>query len=161
MTNSNYGRKDRLIKERRHDTYKPQKKLPENSLCEDCGALFSKGHWTWNDPPEKTHPTTCPACRRIADQYPAGIVQMRGNFYNQHRDEIWNLIRNVEKMEKQSHPMERIMNSSDESDTTILHTTGVHLARRIGEVIAHSFQGEFSFQYSDGEQNIRVMWQRD
>ena len=161
MSNGNFGRKDRLIKERRHDTYKPQKKLPEHSLCGDCGALFAKGRWAWATPPKVTHPTTCPACRRIADHYPAGTIEMRGLFYNQHRDEIWNLIQNTEKQEKKNHPLERIMDSLEEDDHTVLRTTGIHLARRIGEVLSHSFQGNFSFKYGEAEKSIKVQWQRD
>ena len=161
MSNGNFGRNDRLIKERRHDTYHSQKKLPEPSLCGDCGALFVGGHWTWSTPPENTHSTTCPACRRIADNFPAGTIKMQGDFYVKHRDEIWNLIHNTEKQEKQNHPLERLMDSRDEDDHTLLHTTGIHLARRIGEVLSRSFQGDFSFQYGDGEQSIKVQWQRD
>jgi hypothetical protein len=43
---------------------------------------------------------------------------------------------------------------------TLVMTTGVHLARRIGEALARAYKGELSFQYLDGEQRIKVHWQR-
>ncbi|MDH5298107.1 MAG: BCAM0308 family protein [Desulfobulbaceae bacterium] len=161
MDKGTFGRKDRLIKEERHDTYRSKAKLPEPSLCNGCGALFANGRWSWSEPPEKSHDTTCPACRRIADKYPAGTLEMGGLFYQQHRDEIWNLIHNTEKQEKQERPLERIMNITDEGAQTVVTTTGVHLARRIGEALARSYQGDFSFQYADAENSIRGRWQRD
>jgi hypothetical protein len=52
------------------------------------------------------------------------------------------------------------MNIKDESDHTLLTTTGVNIARRIGEAISRSYNGNFSFQYADGEKSIRVYWER-
>jgi hypothetical protein len=53
MENSQYGRRDRLIQEKRHDAYREWEKWPEPTVCKDCGALFRGGHWTWEPaPPE-------------------------------------------------------------------------------------------------------------
>ena len=161
MDKGSFGRKDRLIKEERHDAYQAKEKLPEPSLCGGCGALFANGRWAWNDAPDRTYPTTCPACRRIADRYPAGTVELRGTFYASHRDEIWNLIRNTEKQEKAERPLERIMEVVENTDLTVVTTTGVHLARRIGEALARSYQGEMNLQYADAEKNVRIQWQRN
>ena len=38
-----------------------------------------------------------------------------------------------------------------ESDHTLVTTTGVNIARRIGEAISRSYNGDFSFQYADGK----------
>ncbi|MDH4321061.1 MAG: BCAM0308 family protein [Desulfobulbaceae bacterium] len=161
MDKGTHGRKDRLIKEERHDSYRQKEKLPEPSRCGDCGVLYANGRWTWAEPPEKSHLTTCPACRRIADHYPAGTIKLGGFFYDQHRDEIWNLIHNTEKQEKQERPLERIMDFTDADGQTEVRTTGVHLARRIGEALSRSYHGEFSFQYGDGDKSIRVQWHRE
>lgn len=161
MDKGSHGRKDRLIKQKRHDAYQGRHKWPEPAQCIDCGALLSNGRWTWKQPPnEKAVEVTCPACRRIVDRYPAGYIEIKGDFYTAHQKEILNLIRNVEKQEKGEHPLERIMTTSDESGHTLVTTTGVHIARRIGEALSQSYKGAYSFQYADGEKRIRVYWER-
>lgn len=153
-------RKDRLIKQKRQDVYEATDKWPESTLCIKCGALFSNGRWTWNQPKDKTNPITCPACRRIEDNYPAGHIEIKGPFFTEHHNEILNLIYNVEKQEKGERPLERIMNIADSGDHTTVTTTGIHIARRVGEALYRSYKGEFTFQYGEGEKNIRVYWQR-
>lgn len=160
MVKGPYGRKDRLIKEKRHDTYRPRQKMPEPTMCTDCGALFAAGRWSWKTPTGEAYKTICPACRRIADKYPAGHIEIRGTFFRTRSAEITNLMRNIEKQEKAERPLERIMWWIDENDRILVTTTGVHLARRIGEALSQSYQGDFSFQYGDGEKSIRVFWQR-
>lgn len=38
-------RRDKLLQERVHDTYRTWGKLREPTLCPDCGAVYHKGHW--------------------------------------------------------------------------------------------------------------------
>ena len=40
--------------------------------------------------------------------------------------------------------MERIMAIADDDDQTVVTTTGIHVARRIGESLCHSYQGQFA-----------------
>jgi hypothetical protein len=47
-----------------------------------------------------------------------------------------------------------------EKSRATLTTTGIHIARRIGETLTKSYQGNFSFHYIDGEKSIRVFWER-
>lgn len=155
-----YGRKDRLIRKKRHDVYEEREKWPEPTLCTKCGALFVNGRWSWRKPPKKAKEIICPACRRSADNYPAAYIEIKGEFFEEHRNEILNLIRNIEEQEKAEHPLERIMSITDEKDYTLVTTTGIHIARRIGEVLSRSYKGDFSFQYTEGEKHLRVYWQR-
>lgn len=154
------SRKDRLIKEKRHDVYQERSKWPENSRCSECGALYVNGRWTWQEAPARSHELICPACRRIIDRYPAGYVEIKGAFFVQHRDEILNLIRNVEKQEKDEHPLERIISINTDNGFPLLTTTGTHVARRLGEALSRAFKGELSFQYAEDDKVIRVYWQR-
>ena len=101
----------------------------------------------------------CPACQRIADNYPAGYVELKGEFFEQRREEILNLVNNEEKLETGEHPMEKIMAITLEDDTTLITTTGVHVARRIGEAIARAYQGNLDYTYGDNEKSIRVVWE--
>jgi hypothetical protein len=155
-----YKRENKFIKEKRHDVYQEWGKLPENSLCTECGVVFLNGRWSWNKPTGKVNNAVCPACRRSADNYPAGRIEIKGDFFNEHREEILNLISNIEKHEKEKHPLERIMSVIDEKDHTLVTTTGIHIARRIGDALSQSYKGEYSFQYAEGDKSIRVYWHR-
>ena len=43
---------------------------------------------------------------------------------------------------------------------TLVTTTGIHVARRIGEALARAYKGDLSYQYAAAEKRIRVYWQR-
>jgi hypothetical protein len=160
MSKGLYGRKDRLIKEKQHNIYREGDKSLETAQCTECGVLFLNGRWSWEEPPAETKETICPACRRIADRYPAGHIEIKGSFFAEHREELLNLIRNTEKQEKGQYPLERIMSITDQKNHTLITTTGIHIARRIGEALSRAYKGELSFQYADAEKRIRVYWQR-
>jgi len=160
MDKSRYGRRDRLVQEKRHDTYKEKGKWPESTVCSQCKAVFQEGRWSWGEVPEKANNTLCPACQRIKDNYPAGELEIRGKFYIHNKEELLNLIKNEEKREAGTHPMERIMNIQESDGLTTITTTGIHLARRIGEALSKAYQGTLEFTYGDGEKSIRVYWER-
>jgi len=153
------GMRERF-KDARHDTYQERQKWPEPTRCTECGAVFASGRWTWNIAPAPAHETVCPACKRIADHMPAGIVSISGTFFEGHRDEIVNLIHNVEELEKGEHPLERMIAIRDDPEGTSVTTTGVHLARRIGEALESAYKGKLIVQYADQEEHVRVSWNR-
>lgn len=161
MANTRFGRKDRLIKQKRIDAYQQMHNPPEPTVCSKCQALFANGRWTWKPPPSDSNESTCPACRRIIDNYPAGFITIKGEFYILHRDNILNLVKNVENQEKRGRPLERIMNIDRQNDQAIITTTGIHVARRIGEALSKSFKGDLSIQYADADKNVRVNWSRE
>ena len=161
MDKSQYGRRDRLIQEKRHDTYKEQRKLPEPTVCSECRAVYLEGRWAWWEAAVNAHAIVCPACQRIKDNFPAGYLEILGGFYGTHREEITNLIHNLEAQEKSDHPMERVMAIAEEEDRVLVTTTGIHLARRIGEALNNAYQGELAFNYGDGEKTIRLTWVRE
>jgi NMD protein affecting ribosome stability and mRNA decay len=154
-----YG-KDKLIKEKRHDAYPAREKWPEPTVCTVCGSRFVGGRWTWEAGPDAVHETVCPACRRIRDDFPAGYVQIRGLFLTGHQEEIHNLIRNIEAAEKEDHPLERLIAVKNEDGGLLVTTTGIHVARRIGEALERAYQGELTIQYAEGTKRIRIDWER-
>lgn len=156
-----HGRRDRLIQEERHDTYRAHGKLPEPTRCPECGAVFQKGRWTWAEAPPSANEDTCPACRRIQDAYPAGFLTIAGSFFQGHRDEIVNLVRNEEKKENAEHPLKRIMDMKDTDDGVLVTTTDPHLARSIGEALSRAYEGDCDYQYTDDDRMLRVVWKRD
>ncbi len=154
-------RKDRLIKDHRKDVYVDQVTLKEPAICSRCNAVYSTGRWTWKTTEQYTTKTTCPACRRISDNYPAGYIEIRGNFFSHHSTDILNLINNTERLEKAERPLERIISIEEFKERMLITTTGIHIARRIGDALSRSYQGKFNFQYADGEKSIRVFWERE
>ena len=154
-------RKDRLIRDHRKDVYINQITLKDPAVCSKCNAVYTNGRWTWKTTEQTTSKTTCPACRRISDNYPAGYIEIKGNFFQIHLTDILNLINNTEQLEKNERPLERIISITEHENKTVITTTGIHIARRIGEALNRSYQGNFLFQYADGEKSIRVFWERE
>lgn len=153
-------RRDRMVQETRHDTYQATHKLPEPTVCPQCGAVFHEGRWQWLARPAQAHEETCPACHRIQDDYPAGFVTVGGSFFKDNRDELLNLVRNEEARARAEHPLKRIMKIEDEDDGILVTTTDIHLARGIGEALHHAYQGELEFHYNEKENLLRVAWER-
>jgi len=160
MQNGMYGRNDRLIKTKRLDAYRRRKKLPDPTRCRSCGSVYAKGRWSWDQAPEDAHQASCPACQRVADRYPAGLIEIEGPFFADHQEEILNLINNIESLEKGEHPLQRLMETRTEEARAVVTTTGIHIARRIGEALSRSYSGELSFEYGDAQKTIRVHWKR-
>ncbi|HHG74826.1 MAG TPA: ATPase [Persephonella sp.] len=155
------NRKDRLIQEYIHDPYFTKEKYPDPSICERCGVVFHEGVFQWIEPPPKNaEKMICPACRRIEDRYEGGIVVLEGDFLKSHKEEIINLIRNVEQNEMAYRPLERVINMEDEGDKITITTTYEHLARRIGEAVHRAYKGDLNFKYPEGTKYIRVHWKR-
>jgi NMD protein affecting ribosome stability and mRNA decay len=151
---------DRLIREHEHDTYKSRRKLPEPTVCPECGAVFHRGRWAWGERPPQAHETHCPACLRIRDRYPAGYVTLSGPFLEQHEQEILGLARNIEAREKAEHALKRIMAVQHENGKILITTTDMHLARTIGDALYHAYEGEVDYEYTDEANILRVSWER-
>jgi len=155
-------RRDRLVEDTRHDPYRLDQKLPDSTGCPNCGAVYREGRWQWRSDSAPAAERICPACRRIEDHYPAGIVTLGGTFLAAHRQEILNLLTNVEAHERSEHPQQRVMEiESGEADELIVTTTGSHLARAMGEALHRAYEGALNFRYAERENLIRVSWQRE
>ncbi len=154
------ARRDRMLQDGRHDPYRSRGKYPEPTVCGGCSAVYQGGRWAWVPAPPGARVATCPACQRVADRNPAGRVELRGGFFPSHREEILNLVRNTAESERAERPMERLMGVEEEAGGAVVTTTGVHLARRIGEQLARSYQGSLDLRYGNGESSVRVAWER-
>ena len=134
-----------LQREYIHDTYKSRKKLSDPTVCPRCGAVFHKGRWSWAPLPVQTHKKVCPACRRIEDMCPAGILRMSGPFLNAHREEVLNAVHHQEKEVKKEHPLCRIIGIEESKEGIVITTTAcifhVGSVRRCGTPIT----GDSSF----------------
>jgi NMD protein affecting ribosome stability and mRNA decay len=122
--------------------------------------MYRDGRWIWGAAPADAQRTECPACRRSADDYPAGIVTLRGAFAAEHREEIRSLLRHVEERERKEHALKRIMAIREDGDALVVTTTDWRLARGIGEALHHAYQGELDQRFTEAENVTRVDWER-
>jgi NMD protein affecting ribosome stability and mRNA decay len=154
-------RREQLQDDPRHDSYKAKGKLPDPTRCPECGAVFVKGRWTWSGAQgAAAHEQLCPACQRIRDDFPAGYVSLGGDYLAGHREEILNIVRNCEAVEKAGHPLQRIIAIKDVESGILVTTTDAHLARRIAEGVHDACKGSLALQYNNEENLVRATWRR-
>ncbi len=141
-------------------------------ICEDCGAVFTAGRWRLNEstgkkvtpslskPPPPT-PVVCPACHRIRDDVPAGVVHLSGSFLEEHSEEIMRLVNHENEKAMTANPLHRVMHIAPLSDGTVeIHTTDDKLAQRIGKAIHRAYDGEIKYQSAHDNRLARVVWYR-
>lgn len=140
------------------DPYQAQQKLHEPTACPQCGAVYHHGRWQWGQRPAEAREALCPACRRIAEALPAGILTLHGAFARQHKDEIIGLARNEEAAEKSEHPLNRIISIAETQDGLAIDTTDIHLPRRLGEALKRAFHGRLDIHFDEAGYFARVDW---
>jgi NMD protein affecting ribosome stability and mRNA decay len=154
-------RREQLLDNPRHDSYKSKVKLPDPTRCPECGAVFRAGRWTWGSVQGETvHEQLCPACQRIRDGYPGGYLTLGGEYLAAHSDEILHIVKNCEAKEKAEHPLQRIIAIKKVDGNVVVTTTDAHLARRIAENIHDACKGNLALQYSKEENLVRATWSR-
>jgi len=145
------------------DPYERQQKPASGTVCPQCRAVFYDGRWEWwSPPPDKAAAEElCAACRRTNENFPAGVVTLRGAFVREHRDELIRLARHQEELEKKEHPMNRIIAIEDDADGVTINTTDIHLPRRIGETIKRAWRGKLTAEFEEEGYFVRVNWVRE
>lgn len=158
---SNHRRRDRLLREHEHDTYRLRGKPREPTRCPECGVVYRKGRWQWSTAaPNSAKPMLCPACQRAHDRCPAGFLALTGPFFSEHREEILHLARNIEAREKNLHPLRRIIGLENRDDGVLITTTTMDTARSIGTAVHNAYKGELEYRYTDESNILRVSWRR-
>ena len=140
------------------DPYQARQKMSEPTACRQCGAVYHHGRWQWGQRPAGAHEDLCPACHRINDGLPAGIVTLHGPVTPQHREAIIGLARNQEEAEKGEHPLNRIISVEEKAEGLVIATTDIHLPRRIGEALERAFQGTLDMHFDEAGYFVRVDW---
>lgn len=143
--------------------YYEGKKYKEPTFCPNCGLVYREGRWI-NDsiPPEKdAHEALCPACRRKRDRNPEGLVYLSGNYFEEHKKEILQLVKNGEQKAKDARPLQQLMWAEEEENSMELAMTNEHLARRIGKSIARAHDGNLDIKSGQNERLVRVYWSRE
>lgn len=143
------------------DAYQEKGGVKGGAYC-SCGAVFSNKRWCHDDGTYKQegHELVCPACRRIADRNPAGIVTISGDFFATHESEIRNLITVIAQRAAVKNPLGRVMEICNENDGVTITTTDVKLAQKIGRDVFKSHGGLLNYIWSHAEAPVRVIWSR-
>ena len=153
--------------DRTRDPYIPRKGPLEVGVCPECHAISRKKRWYLDEAEYVSLARTgavlrrCPACRKIADGFPSGVVTLRGKFLQTHRDEILSIVRNEERRARETNPLERIMGIRDGDESVEILTTDEKLAQRIGREIRKAYRGTVSYKWSEDANLVRVNWSRD
>lgn len=142
------------------DPYNARSRPPEPTNCPQCRASFMNGRWSWEKAPKDAYSQVCPACQRIHDRFPAGYITLKGPFFQEHRDEIVQLLQSHEKTEKEARPLQRIMGMDDKKDGLEVTTTDSQLARVLAEALQGAFKGDLKLRYSRDENLVRAIWKR-
>ena len=167
MATIRYEPASRKNVDRETDPYKPRKGAHDVGVCPTCHAICRNKRWHL-DPKEYASLAVagalarpCPACRKIADGFPAGVVTLRGAYLRTHRDEILRLVRNEEGRSRGINPLERIMEIREGEDGMEILTTDEKLAQRIGREIRKACRGAVEYRWSEDTKLLRVRWVRD
>jgi hypothetical protein len=136
-------------------------------MCRICHSVYYHKRWYLEGDvlarEARSIPTgliICPACRKIHDHFPGGIITLHGEFLNAHKDQILHLVRNEEVRAKGVNPLERIISIKDRGECVEIHTTSERFAQRIGREIQRAYKGDATYHWSRNDKFVRVDWNR-
>lgn len=137
-------------------------------ICSVCEAVYSGQRWYLKEQVNfkklknlAIGLTICPACRKIRDNSPGGIVHLSGSFLSRHKDDIINMIRNEGVRAMETNPLERIMDIEGEGTDYNILTTNEKLAQRIGRSLYKAYSGNVKYTWSEDNKLVRVSWKRE
>jgi hypothetical protein len=103
----------------------------------------------------------CPACLKIRDNFPGGIVTLKGDYVLPHKQNLMNLVKNEEARARGFNPLERVMSVKENGfGSIVISTTNEKLAQRLGRAIKKAFHGEVAYHWSHDNKLARVDWER-
>ncbi len=150
------------------DSYLPRGASRSVSICEGCRAVYMNKRWYGSAGAYDTavqNPATvtmvCPACLKIRDNFPGGIVTLKGDYVLPHKQDLMKLVKNEEERARGLNPLERVMSIKENVyGSLVIATTNEKLAQRIGRAIKKAFHGVVSYQWSHENKLVRVDWVR-
>lgn len=148
-------------------TYLPKAGLKETAVCSKCKLVYQNKRWRIDEKEaarliasSATNKGICPACRRMADAIPAGIISLSGGYLHENRDAILNLVKHVEEKGRDKNPLGRIMEISLDKGVITINTTEDKIAQKIGREIFKAHKGELHYSWSHEQKMVRVTWKR-
>ncbi len=149
------------------DSYLPRGASRRISICEGCRAVYMNKRWYIGSKLDdlgsksETAATVCPACSKIRDNFPGGIVTLKGDYVLKHKQDLMNLVRNEEERARGFNPLERVMSVRENGyGSIVISTTNEKLAQRLGRAIKKAFHGEVAYHWSHDNKLVRVDWER-
>jgi hypothetical protein len=150
------------------DCYLPRGASRSVSICGSCRAVYMNKRWYVDGDTAKaaaketkTNLVVCPACLKIRDNFPGGIVTLRGDYVLAHKQDVINLIKNEEERARGFNPLERVMSIKENGHgSLVVNTTNEKLAQRLGRAIKRAFHGEVAYHWSHDNKLVRVDWER-
>jgi hypothetical protein len=139
------------------------------SVCDGCRAVYMNKRWYADGAVDDTTlrtgeagKTVCPACLKIRDNFPGGIVTLKGDYVLPHKQDLLKLIRNEEERARGLNPLERVMSVKENGyGSIVISTTNEKMAQRIGRAIKKAFHGDVAYHWSHDNKLVRVDWVRE
>lgn len=148
---------------RNADPYLPKGGYKEAAFCRECGAVCRNKRWSAGEAmtaPAGMHEILCPACLRMHDHNPAGVVTLSGDYLQQKMDAIMHDIKHIEAKFRQKNPLGRIMEIASADGHLTVSTTEDKLAEKMGREIYKAHKGELHYQWAHDQELVRVSWSR-
>ena len=143
------------------DVYLPKRGMPEGALCKGCGVVYRNKRWQVElMRGDTSNEVLCPACQRMEDHNPGGVVTLSGPYLASHKVEILNTIKHLEAKSREKNPIGRIMEIKEEAGRITVTTTEDKLAQKLGREVYRSQKGELHYQWSHDQNLVRVEWMR-
>ncbi len=138
------------------------------SVCDGCRAVYMNKRWYARGPAYDTAlknagnvSVICPACLKIRDDFPGGVVTLKGGYVLPHKMELMKLVKNEEDKARGLNPLERVMSVKEDGyGSIVITTTNERLAQRLGRAIRKAFQGAVQYHWSHDNKLARVDWER-
>jgi len=151
------------------DSYLPRGASRKVSVCEGCRAVYMNKRWYANGAAYEAAvrnadnaKVVCPACLKIRDNFPGGIVTLKGEYVLPHKKELMKLIKNEEERARTLNPLERVMSVKENGyGSMVISTTNERLAQRLGRALKKAFHGEVAYNWSHDNKLVRVDWMRE
>ena len=149
------------------DPYLPEEGQ-EASICAECNALYQNKRWFFDEKlarrlggTPKVRQVVCPACRKIKDQYPEGILTLSGEFFAERKREVITLLENEAARVAGRSVLDRVIKMTEEGkDKLVVETTTEKLAQRLGRAVYRAYKGELDFRWAESNRFVRVYWSR-
>ncbi|MBI3603867.1 MAG: hypothetical protein HY205_05415 [Nitrospirae bacterium] len=153
---------------RQTDPYTSQRAITGPAACDVCHAIFEKKRWRFDQTAyedlmaaKRPKLTTCPACNKIRDRYPEGVLALRWPGLSEHRRDVLGLLRKEETRAKKVNPLGRIMKIEETGKEWLVFTTSTKLAQRLGRELERAYHGASHYHWAHHDKLVRVVWERE
>ena len=150
------------------DPYLLDMKPDEVARCRECRSVFAGGRWQLESDATRElkearqiTEVLCPACQKIRDRVPGGVLSITGRFAADHQEEIVNLVNHENTLAMKINPLERIMDIERSEDGMVVYTTNEKLAQKTGRALKKAYDGHVDYKWPEDRKLVRVNWHRD